>query len=1214
MSKLRIILPSFLLLLFTLTFSYVYAAFSNDFTVNGVASVEKATVMITGIDVNSINGNASFSSLRKTVNSVTMPVTLSAGASIVFDMTVHNYDTINYEISDLQFNNDNLDVLFTKQGCFLADQIDSHNTYTCNITITNTGSSTISDAITATYTYTPISDYSLIHHIETLTNGIDEGYIDDLKDDTDTTNAYHYVGSNPRNYVFFNGDYWRILSLDYNVQSTDGGKPETKIKLVKESSIQSNKHLWDITDTFSNSGRGIAEWTTSKLRATLNDLYYTSGSGTCYITDKSSTTSTCDFSAVGLNRNPLVSSTLWYHGASQESALSPLGMYQDLRSDKKPSDSSCWGLSCTTGSSSFTTKSVNYVGLMSPSDYGFTTNGSTSRSRDDCLNTPLSDASWKTGGACGTSWLTHSNGIEWTIQPSINNSSHSYVFSITKDGLINDEYAYKRYYIRPSIYLDPGTLYYSGSGLRDDPYIIDQTNSTDIFTVTFNANGGSGTMPVQLIKNGATKALTPNQFKREGYSFIGWSEYSDATTPMFDDMAYITAIGNTTLYAIWQKETSIYEYMQNNSLGTAQANNINFGEVSSSTNGQGIYEYTGLDSDGGNKTIYYYRGAVNNNVIFANQCWKIIRSTSTGGAKLIYNGSVVDGTCPGNTTNLTKTGFSTINTAEAAGYMYENGVQHGLTNDSAVKVANDTFLYYNLRGYTSYLEDISFCNDRSVQSGNTYSSTGSSFNFNRYSLGTPTLTCPNTNDNFTVDPSHGNGKLSMPVGVITADEMILAGSKNGADSANSTYYLKTDYQYWTATPRQWNGTKVKVWRVNEDGSIGSADNDANNKYVRPVIALNGTSYLGEGDGTVQNPFTIKNNGIEQYAVSYDGNGATSGSMTYQLVNGGEDVKLHTNEFTKAGYHFIGWSTRYDGNVLYENEETINVTADIILYAVWELNVIDFDYTGTVQSYVLEDSGVYRLEVWGAQGGSYNSTYVGGYGAYATGIIKANAGVTVYVVVGGAGTGNTIGQLGTTLGGYNGGGNGNVINADVFSGSGGGASHIALVSGELKTLENQKDNNYILITAAGGSGAYGYDVNSNNWWSGASGGGITGGYNLNVSQAGTQTSGYAFGAGGDQSGGTIANTNHAGGGGGWYGGFADYADNNSGGLGGGSSNISNYYLASNEGLTKHMAGYDVTTSESENTYTINANSHSATSLENVAKEGNGHARISYLGAL
>ena len=50
MSKLRIILPSFLLLLFTLTFSYVYAAFSNDFTVNGVASVEKATVMITVVD------------------------------------------------------------------------------------------------------------------------------------------------------------------------------------------------------------------------------------------------------------------------------------------------------------------------------------------------------------------------------------------------------------------------------------------------------------------------------------------------------------------------------------------------------------------------------------------------------------------------------------------------------------------------------------------------------------------------------------------------------------------------------------------------------------------------------------------------------------------------------------------------------------------------------------------------------------------------------------------------------------------------------------------------------------------------------------------------------------------------------------------------------------------------------------------------------------
>ena len=301
MKRIKIILPSFLLLIFTICFSYVYASFSDDFTINGIATIEKATIQIVRVDYNSMSGGASFTNISHKLNSVTLPVTLDPGASIMFDVHVTNYSNTNYEISDMQFNNDNLDVLYTKQGCFLADKINALNSYVCNITITNNGSSTISDTIITTYTYTPISDYTFTHHIETLTNGIDEGYIDDIKDDTSIANAYHYVGKNPRNYVLFKGEMWRILGLEYDVKSSLNGEDETKIKLVKESSIQSNKHIWDITNNiFQNMGRGTAEWSTSKLQATLNNLYYTSGSGSCYLTDKSKTTTSCNFASTGL--------------------------------------------------------------------------------------------------------------------------------------------------------------------------------------------------------------------------------------------------------------------------------------------------------------------------------------------------------------------------------------------------------------------------------------------------------------------------------------------------------------------------------------------------------------------------------------------------------------------------------------------------------------------------------------------------------------------------------------------------------------------------------------------------------------------------------------------------------------------------------------------------------------------------------------------------
>lgn len=61
----------------------------------------------------------------------------------------------------------------------------------------------------------------------------------------------------------------------------------------------------------------------------------------------------------------------------------------------------------------------------------------------------------------------------------------------------------------------------------------------------------------------------------------------------------------------------------------------------------------------------------------------------------------------------------------------------------------------------------------------------------------------------------------------------------------------------------------------------------------------------------------------------------------------------------------------------------------------------FDYTSDEQIYISKLDGYYKLEVWGAQGGSYNS-YVGGYGGYSTGVVYLNAGTWLYINVGGYG--------------------------------------------------------------------------------------------------------------------------------------------------------------------------------------------------------------------
>ena len=94
----------------------------------------------------------------------------------------------------------------------------------------------------------------------------------------------------------------------------------------------------------------------------------------------------------------------------------------------------------------------------------------------------------------------------------------------------------------------------------------------------------------------------------------------------------------------------------------------------SSTNvANGIYEVSSTKSD--TNPVYYYRGSVtNNNVKFANFCWKIVRTTSTGGVKLIYNGVPSStGSCnnTGTASQIGTSKFNDLHTSVAySGYMY----------------------------------------------------------------------------------------------------------------------------------------------------------------------------------------------------------------------------------------------------------------------------------------------------------------------------------------------------------------------------------------------------------------------------------------------------------------------------------------------------------------------------------------------------------------
>jgi len=91
---------------------------------------------------------------------------------------------------------------------------------------------------------------------------------------------------------------------------------------------------------------------------------------------------------------------------------------------------------------------------------------------------------------------------------------------------------------------------YTGGSASYSGYTTSCTVPTEI-TVTFNANGGSGTMTPQVMDYNTATALTANTFTREGYTFQGWAT-SASGAKVYNDGASVTLKKNTILYAVWQ--------------------------------------------------------------------------------------------------------------------------------------------------------------------------------------------------------------------------------------------------------------------------------------------------------------------------------------------------------------------------------------------------------------------------------------------------------------------------------------------------------------------------------------------------------------------------------------------------------------------------------------------------------------------------------------
>ena len=366
---------------------------------------------------------------------------------------------------------------------------------------------------------------------------------------------------------------------------------------------------------------------------------------------------------------------------------------------------------------------------------------------------------------------------------------------------------------------------------------------------------------------------------------------------------YVPETTKTLLAAnpVQEEKTNMFNYASNGSfISSFTSSGPTYGnEPSQVTNG--LFEAE--DEDG---TSYYFRGAITtNNVQFGEytsdyyvyvdgndayyqsqescekagwgNCspvklasagdkmyWKIVRVNGDGSLRLIYNGtsatpdnsnlahSYVVGVTPYNISS---------NDPKYTGYTYDNGV------DSFIKREVDTW-YQNTLGKSNYDRMVTsgrFCSDSSgYQDGSfynfstdivpegtySYASMGERlFNFARGAsavANSPTLKCPSTSESY-------GGSYRLKAGLITADELALAGESSYVVGNSYLNPGEKNYWYWGMTPGDFDRGIAGVW--GECDAL--VDDGVGDQYaVRPVINVTTNNGFASGDGTAQNPYIL----------------------------------------------------------------------------------------------------------------------------------------------------------------------------------------------------------------------------------------------------------------------------------------------------------------------------------------------------------------------
>ena len=384
------------------------------------------------------------------------------------------------------------------------------------------------------------------------------------------------------------------------------------------------------------------------------------------------------------------------------------------------------------------------------------------------------------------------------------------------------------------------------------------------FSVRINVYGKAGDKYVPLTTQ---KILEDNELQEETTNMFNYASNGSYIASITEEgPQYGSEPSQVTngLYSMNDEDGVSYYYR-----GAVDNNNVQFGEYVSDYY---VYENNGL----------YYQSLEScreANVGYEDECtqvklanagdkmyWKIVRVNGDGSLRLIYNGTSAN---PDNSdlAHSYAVGMSPYNLEfddpKYTGYTYDNGT------DSFIKKEVDTW-YKNALGNTVYDSIViggKFCSDSSgyklaseydvseekmgdLTNVYMYSSMGDRLaNFQKNSPGNnaPTLSCPATEETY-------GGSYRLKAGLITADELTLAGESSYVVGNSYLNPGESDYWYWSMTPADFFIGYADVWYEGEGLFNGYYVNFSD--AVRPVINVTTENGFTSGDGTALSPYVL----------------------------------------------------------------------------------------------------------------------------------------------------------------------------------------------------------------------------------------------------------------------------------------------------------------------------------------------------------------------